>query len=186
MCYHATKALPPEPLSAPAARDFLRRCYSDWGLTAMVEDSELALSELVTNAVLHARTPLLVSISCADSIVELAVFDGTPTRPTMRPHRSDLAGDLAAAHALEAELDEVPHERDPRLHVGPAGSVTGGRGLLVVDAVAAQWGVSPLSDGKAVWARTPVFDGWEPVAPCPCSASDQALTLASGHPVVER
>ena len=151
----------------------------------MLEDAELAVSELVTNAVMHARTPLLVSLSCADASVELAVFDGAPTMPTIRPHRADLTGDLAAVHALEAELDEVLHDRDPRLHVGAAGSVAGGRGLRVVDAVAAQWGVSPLSDGKAVWARTPVFDGWARPGGCPCSSSSQALTLASGHRVLD-
>jgi hypothetical protein len=32
----------------------------------------------------------------------------------------------------------------------------GGRGLMLVDAIAARWGSVPAHDGKVVWASLPV------------------------------
>jgi hypothetical protein len=127
-------------------------------------------------------------------MVEIAVHDGNPSMPVIRPHRTDVEGDirrvLAAealvAQALVAEAAAEPvNERDPRINVGDAGSLAGGRGLLLVDSLSAQWGVSPLSDGKAVWVRTPVPAGW-PHGSCTCADEEQRTVLASGRPVVHR
>jgi len=38
----------------------------------------------------------------------------------------------------------------------PSSDDTGGRGLLLVDALAAAWGVTPRPDGKRVWFELPV------------------------------
>ena len=130
-----------------------------WDLLPLLADAQLALSELVTNGVIHARTPLVASVSCADAVFELAVFDGNPTLPSLRP-----AG----------PADPVPDA---------AGS---GRGLLLVAALAAEWGISPGSDGKAVWARTPTPRGWPHAVGCPCSTAARATPLASGRRVVHR
>ncbi|MEO6205564.1 MAG: ATP-binding protein, partial [Mycobacteriales bacterium] len=162
MCRHATTSLPPEPRSSSAARTFVRDCLADWELLALLDDAQLAVTELVTNAVLHARTPLLVSISSDNNHLELAVFDCNPVLPRPRPARQDLVSDLDELLATDAELGIAADDRDPRLDIGPAGSIAGGRGLLLVAAVAAEWGVSPLSDGKAVWVRTPTPAGWPP------------------------
>ena len=186
MCRHATQALPPEPDSAPAARRFLRDRAYEWDLEPLLADAQLALSELVTNAVIHARTQLLTSVSCAEGIFEMAVFDGSPKLPTLRAHREDPAGDIERASSIQRELGAHLHERDPVLDVGDAGSVVGGRGLLLVAALAAEWGVSPRSDGKAVWARKPTPPGWPHAVGCPCATADTALPLASGHHVVHR
>ena len=186
MCRHATQALPPEPDSAPAARQFLRDRAYEWGLEPLLADAQLALSELVTNAVIHARTPLLTSVSCADGIFEMAVFDGSPALPAVRAPRDDPQGDIERASSLHRELGHDVGERDPALDVGPSGSVVGGRGLLLVAALAAEWGVSPRSDGKAVWARTPTPPGWPHAVGCPCSTGDTAIALASGRHVVHR
>lgn len=190
MCRHASRPLAPEPHAAASARAFLRERFTDWGLEELIPDAELALSELVTNAVLHAGTPLEVSISASGGTVELAVHDGDTRLPELRPHRHDLHADLQAVLATEADHFDAGHselldDRDPRLDIGPAGSLAGGRGLLLVDAVAASWGVTPRSDGKAVWVRTPVPEGWLPAAECPCE-DDQlpASMLASGHSAV--
>lgn len=186
MCRHATTSLPPEPRSASAARVFVRDCLQQWDLIDLLDDASLAVTELVTNAVLHAGTPLLVSLSCENGQVELAVFDGNPTLPQPRPARANLAQDLDALLVAERRVGPAG-ERDPRLDIGPAGAVTGGRGLLLVAALAAEWGVSPLSDGKAVWVRTPAPDGWRFGAGCPCTdGAGSTTTLASGRPVVDR
>jgi hypothetical protein len=135
----------------------------------LYDDGALALTELVSNAVLHAATPLVVAVSCEHGIVEIAVHDGNPSMPAIRPHRTDVDADIQEALAAEAAAAEPVDERDPRVHVGAAGSLAGGRGLLLVDALAAEWGVSPLSDGKAVWVRTPVPAGWPHGNNCPCA-----------------
>lgn len=159
MCRHATQTLPPEPGSAPVARTFLRECAVEWDLLPLLADAQLAISELVTNAVIHARTPLVTSVSCADGVFELAVFDGNPTLPTLRPAGADRHADVVDTAAS-------------------------GRGLLLIAALAAEWGVSPGSDGKAVWARTPTPPGWAHAVGCPCSTAERAVPLASGRRVV--
>jgi len=152
---------------------------------ALYDDAALALTELVANAVMHAATPLVVAISCEGGMVEIAVHDGNPAMPSIRPHRTDLDRDIRQALAAEAAAVEPFDERDPRNHIGPAGPLAGGRGLLLVDALTAQWGVSPLSDGKAVWVRTPVPEGWD-FGDCPCGEAVHPTMLASGRPVVHR
>jgi histidine kinase-like protein len=164
VCGQASRELPHEPRSAGAAREFLRACFTDWDLMEIYDDAALALTELVANAVMHAAAPLVVAISCEDGIVEIAVHDGNPSMPAIRPHRTDVEGDIQRALTAEAAATEPVDERDPRVHIGPSGSLAGGRGLLLVDALAAQWGVSPRSDGKAVWVRTPVPQGWRSAA----------------------
>jgi hypothetical protein len=178
--------LPPEPKSTTVARAFLRDRFTDWDLMALYDDAALALTELVSNAVLHAGTPLVVAVSCEGGMVEIAVHDGNPLMPAIRPHRTDIDGDIRQALAAEAAAAEPIDERDPRVYVGDAGSLAGGRGLLLVDALSAQWGVSPLSDGKAVWVRTPVPDGWPHGADCPCADEDESTVLGSGRTVVHR
>ena len=169
MCRHATRALPPEPASAGVARRFLAELCDEWGLQALVDDAQLALTELVSNAVLHAATPVTVSVSCVEDVLEISVFDGSPVLPVPR------------------RVDEVPSDDDgTRPHVQDAGESARGRGLLLVDALVAEWGISPQSDGKAVWIRTPVPAGWENPGGCPCrhGQARESTQLASGARVV--
>jgi anti-sigma regulatory factor (Ser/Thr protein kinase) len=152
----------------------------------LYDDAALALSELVSNAIIHAATPLVVAVSCEGGMVEIAVHDGNPSMPAIRPQRTDVEGDIQQAIAAEAAAAGPIDERDPRIDVGAAGSLAGGRGLLLVDALSANWGVSPLSDGKAVWIRTPVPHGWPHAADCPCADAEQPIALGSGRLVVHR
>lgn len=50
-------------LSIPAARDFVRATLRSWRLEAMTETVELVVSELATNAVLHARSDFTVRLT---------------------------------------------------------------------------------------------------------------------------
>ena len=186
VCRHATQPLPAEPYSAVIARTFLRRRFAEWELDPLLDDAQLVLTELVTNALRYAHTPLEVSLSSENAMVEIAVCDGSPVFPTLRPQREYLDSDIAEVLAVEQTLGAVLPDDDPRLAIGGAGPLMGGRGLLIVQAIAAQWGASPLSDGKAVWIRTPVPDGWPHSLGCPCATSPQATPLASGHRVVHR
>ena len=117
MCRHASRELPPEPRSASVARAFLRECFTDWDLMELYDDAALALTELVANAVMHAATPLVVAISCEGGMVEIAVHDGNPSMPAIRPHRTDIEGDIRQALAAEAAAALSP---GPSTNVIPA------------------------------------------------------------------
>lgn len=187
MCRHASRQLVPEPLSVSVARHFVRDRFAEWDLDEMIDDAQIALSELVTNAVLHGAPPLSLAVSSAEGMVELAVFDGNPLPPVMRPPRSDIGSDLDEVLSRQESLGGPTDDRDPRLHVGDAGALTGGRGLLLVNALTAEWGVSSVSDGKAVWVRAAVPRGWPHAVGCPCGAATaDVCLLASGHHAVHR
>ncbi|AXE27757.1 ATP-binding protein [Streptomyces globosus] len=123
--------LPRSPRTPGWARAFFRAQARAWGVARpTAEAAELALSELVTNAVRHARAPRGRKIGVR------AVWDGA----CLRIEVAD-AGD-------RVDLEPAPP--------GPDGER--GRGLAVVAAVADRWGHGPRPHGigKTVWAEFPV------------------------------
>jgi anti-sigma regulatory factor (Ser/Thr protein kinase) len=70
-------ALPQELGSVTKARHFVRDVLRSWDLADLVEDAELGTSELVANAVRHARTDLVLSVR-VDGVVTVAIQDGEP------------------------------------------------------------------------------------------------------------
>jgi hypothetical protein len=114
--------LPPEPLSASLALDLVGQGCSAWRLPGVLHPARRVLSELVTNAVEHARTPVLVTVSHRGPGLHLSVRDGDPRLPRLLPGRG--AG--------------PSHER--------------GQGLRLVHAGASAWGAMPTHGGKVVWA----------------------------------
>lgn len=185
MCRHTTQTLPVEPRTAGAARDLVRTSLTSWDLQALLDDVLLVVSELVTNAVLHARPPLVVSLSCAGGVVELAVADGDPALPSARPRRDDLGADLDQLREVEAD-GSVLEDRDLRLHVGPAGAVAGGRGLQLVAALCDEWGVVGTGTGKVVWGRRSAPEDWWDAAACDCAGNPRSVRLASGGFALQR
>jgi anti-sigma regulatory factor (Ser/Thr protein kinase) len=127
----ASAAYQPEPKAAAAARRFVRDTLQAWVVTGaagahgLVDDAVLLTSELVTNAVVHAGTPVQVTCRLSGGAVEVVVSDGHPGRL------------VPEAPGCEA----VPSER------------TGGRGLLLPAALASAWGVAYGRASKAVWFR---------------------------------
>jgi anti-sigma regulatory factor (Ser/Thr protein kinase) len=83
------------------------------------------MSELATNAVKHAGTDFIVTVSRGGTSLHVAVHDGVPRFP--RPSEPALIDPLASLA-----------ER--------------GRGLRLVHTVAAAWGAMPARSGKVVWA----------------------------------
>jgi len=167
---------PDEPIAAAQARTFVADALHRWALDALVPDVQLAVTELVTNAILHARTPIVVTLCVADGVAEVAVTDYDPRAPRALPHRVDLLADL---DALGPGVGDDPDPRHVGLHYGPSGSVAAGRGLIILDAISSAWGVTQHPDGKDVWARLPVSDEWEFLDDCTCSHGEMAT--ASGH-----
>ena len=112
--------LAPDPTAAGLARRFVAE-------HAGIADADGALalltSELVTNAVLHARTSLVLGVTLGSSQVLVTVADG------------DAAG--------------TPHPPPPD------DQRPSGRGLVLVGAMATQWGVFETDGGKTVWFTVP-------------------------------
>jgi anti-sigma regulatory factor (Ser/Thr protein kinase) len=92
-----------------------------WGLSALVDDALLLISELVTNALKHGTGPeirfrMVLVTNLVTDLVVLEVDDGSPGRPQVR-------------------------------EAGPAEE--SGRGMFLVASVAASWGVS--EDETRTW-----------------------------------
>ncbi len=82
-----------EPQSAALARDFVSRHLLAHHLSHLVEDVRLVVSELATNAVAHARTPFVVTLSSADGSVLLAIRDGSASAVMpSTPDAMDMSG----------------------------------------------------------------------------------------------
>jgi anti-sigma regulatory factor (Ser/Thr protein kinase) len=80
---------PPVAASVPASRRFVTRQLADWGLDDLVEEAELLVSELVTNALSHAGTTVKVAIN-VDTRLTVCVTD---ERPDVLPApRGDMVG----------------------------------------------------------------------------------------------
>jgi anti-sigma regulatory factor (Ser/Thr protein kinase) len=102
------------------------------------ENAELAMSEVVTNAILHGKDPITVRLRGTRDHPRVEVRDASSAAPA-------LAGDDPARDFL----DELP---------------TFGRGLAIVAGFTEAWGAERDGDGKLVWfvpAATP------PAAPVP-------------------
>jgi anti-sigma regulatory factor (Ser/Thr protein kinase) len=123
-----TVLLPHAPASVAVARQRLTADLDAAGVVhAAVGDAVLVVSELLSNAIRHARplpgARVQVAWAVDNGSVEVAVSDGgAPTRPY-------------PAHASVSAL--------------------GGRGLDVVEYLARTWGVRADSQGLTVWAVLP-------------------------------
>jgi anti-sigma regulatory factor (Ser/Thr protein kinase) len=101
---------------------------------SLVQDAALVLSELATNAVVHAGSPFSVAVRTQESVLRVAVQDASPL------------------DAASPEQSWAPEQ----------GSVTGhglvaraGHGLGLIDVLATRWGVEASASGKVVWAELP-------------------------------
>jgi anti-sigma regulatory factor (Ser/Thr protein kinase) len=82
-----------ETVSASKARHFVCLHLVEHSLLYLVEDIRLVVSELATNAMVHARTPFTVTLSAGYDAVLLAVQDGSTTVPaTVVPQVTDTRG----------------------------------------------------------------------------------------------
>jgi anti-sigma regulatory factor (Ser/Thr protein kinase) len=87
----ASTVLPPTAETVPLARRFARATLGQWDLEEYDESASLLVSELVTNAVLHARTEVTLSIVDHGDRVVLSVGDGSPVLPVQRRHSREAA-----------------------------------------------------------------------------------------------
>lgn len=73
-----------EPRSAQLARRLVGGALHGWRLGQLEETAALLVSELATNAVLHARTDFLVEAEHRDGLVRVSVFDCSAAGPARR------------------------------------------------------------------------------------------------------
>ena len=115
--------LPTAGRSPGVARKVARDALMSWQLTHLTDTAVLLISELVTNAVLHARA----DGSCLALWLEIR-----GSRLRIEVHDGDLRG---------------PQPRTPSVHD------ESGFGFVLVNALADNWGVRKTAAGKAVWAE---------------------------------
>lgn len=82
----AAQGLPGVAATVPRARDFVREVLTSWRRSEFEEAGTLLVSELVGNAVLHARTPVEVELLDGEDGVLLSVSDGSTVLPVLRRH----------------------------------------------------------------------------------------------------
>lgn len=67
-----------------AARWFVQNTLTAWGRPACVPEASLAVTELVSNSVMHAHSDVVVRVSSAHDVVRIAVHDASSELPTPR------------------------------------------------------------------------------------------------------
>jgi len=122
----------PLPAGAPSvrmARDWVSGVLTDIGRDELAESARLAVSELVTNALLHAEPPMTVHVRGTVEHPRIEVTDQSMVPPQPRRSRAPVDVD-----------DELTW-------------TTVGRGLDLVASFARRWGadIDPQGLGKVVW-----------------------------------
>lgn len=110
--------LPAKPSSAGRARRFVVAALHAERCEAEAEVAELLVSELVTNALLHARSEVRVRVAAEQARVRVEVRDESCAPVERRSFSPEAAT---------------------------------GRGLALVEALAARWGSDVRPEGKTVW-----------------------------------
>ncbi|MEE1939239.1 SpoIIE family protein phosphatase [Streptomyces sp. TRM 70361] len=82
---------PAETYAVRRARDAVRRALRGWGLDALVDDTALLVSELVTNSLRHAHGPIGVRMVRGSSLL-VEVSDPLPVPPRERTATADDEG----------------------------------------------------------------------------------------------
>lgn len=97
--------LQPEPASSSSARRFVRQTLEAWGIGHLEEAAILLTSELITNALLHARTPMELRLRRVDSLLRVEVCDGNERAPVRRHYDADASTGRGLA-LVEAMAEE--------------------------------------------------------------------------------
>ncbi len=117
----ARRSFAADARSVPEARRFARLQLEEWGAPELRDSAALAVSELVTNAVVHTGTTAVVDLRLDAHSLRVEVEDQHPAR------------------ALPTGL------------VIPSDESESGRGLIITSALASSWGVEYTQLSKRVW-----------------------------------
>ena len=97
--------LPAAASSAHLARTLVRECLERADATARAEAAELAVSEVVTNALVHAATEVGLHVTFAAGVLRVEVTDGSAHLPLTREYAST-AGTGRGLMLLADSVDE--------------------------------------------------------------------------------
>lgn len=155
-------SLPQDPASPRVARALLREVLAAADGEGWLESAELACTELVTNALLHAHTGVVLTIDVRPDVLLVEVADSSPELPTQRP--LDRSATTGRGMSLVAALTSDHGVRD----AGP-------QGKTVWFEIGAQPSAGPEEDLLAAWAD----DGWDsPEPPHGGSVGDRGAAAA--------
>ena len=84
-------ALEADPRRVADARRFAERTLDMWGLSDLGHTVALLVSELMTNAILHARSDVVLTLRHDLDGVRVEVFDTSPVPPRLRHFRPEAA-----------------------------------------------------------------------------------------------
>ncbi len=141
---------PSDPRGPGIARLTLRAVLTAHGLTELNDRAELLTSELATNSVRHTKGPASVRLQWLHPVLRVSVWDMSPDLP-------------ALPEPLGVQLGSPAAE--------------GGRGLLILGAIADRWGGCAIGEepmgpgGKTLW--------FELTLPTPTPDGDPASALAA-------
>ena len=105
------RRLAPSSRSSATARDLVLQACSEWGCFGQRDAARLVAAELVTNAVVHARTTMSFRIAYCESRLRLSVRDGSGRAPRRQaPATEQLTGrGLILVSALSESWGVLPH-----------------------------------------------------------------------------
>lgn len=166
------RSFPAEPIMVSEARRLASATFAAWDMHPDQADLALLLvSEVVTNAVLHASVtpspagrrfdleldPLAETSAQTMNVGALTPGSGFPVAAHYAPVYRPREFTLRLRRGAESVWVEVfdPDLRLPRLRTARA-TDEGGRGLYLVEQLATRWGSRPTEDGKAVWFEIPL------------------------------
>ncbi|MEU1601512.1 SpoIIE family protein phosphatase [Streptomyces sp. NPDC005708] len=107
-----------------SVRHHLSDLLPRWNSEALLNDLQVVLSEVVTNALVHAQSDVDIRLRRHVNGVRVEVQDNSPQPPVPTV--------IVADESMNAQAES-------------------GRGLLIVDALATAWGSSPAGRGKTTW-----------------------------------
>ncbi|WP_171060346.1 ATP-binding protein [Streptomyces montanus] len=124
----AVFGLPANPASVAVARRNVRELLGEWGVSRETGDNVvLVTSELVTNAIIHTASDLIVCrLRTSGELLRIEVEDQNCSR------------------TLPAVCRPKPDDQN-------------GRGLMLISELSSDWGVTDTADGsgRIVWAELP-------------------------------
>jgi anti-sigma regulatory factor (Ser/Thr protein kinase) len=118
------------PPAVACARGHVGSVTREWGLTGLTETAQLLASELVTNAIRASE--------------RLRIRSGLAIVPVVRIWL--VSDHVSLVIKVWDGHDDMPVRRD----IAPDDE--GGRGLMLVESLAKEWGAYRNADGKVVWA----------------------------------
>lgn len=114
------RRLGPRPESARLARQLVLEALTDADRSDLADVAGLLVSELVTNAIVHARTSIELEVVAGPDGVRVAVHDGSPNQPTPR-HYGTSATTGRGLELVEILSDRHGTDADPDPDRAPAG-----------------------------------------------------------------